>query len=227
MALLSVQTVLELACSAQRKLGRYIKEGDFWFQDMDPKTAPTEMPNKWLIKSTLRLMDWSERMPPRDLVITDEDRQLANDIRKFYRKLAFAVIAQENSFESTIFNLLNKTEMDHSNLGFLACLPSMYFKALATKKVEKASRTCDEEFLGAVGSWIGDLDSEIIEVKRSKNFDAWNIIAIIDNKMATWLSNPELTLGPAVIVKAKIKDYSQHWLHKNSVTRLHYVKAAQ
>lgn len=227
MSKLCVQNVLELACSAHRKLGRYIKEGEVWIQNVDPKIPPMDLPNKWLIQSTLRLIDWPDRMPPKDLVITNEDQQLATDIQTFYRRLAFTVIANDNSFDSTVFSLLNSAEMDHNNIGFLACLPSMYFKALSSQRIEKAARTCDEEFLGAVGSSVNDLDCEIIGVVRSKNFDAWNITAIIDNKMASWLSNPELTLGPAVIVRAKIKDYSQHWLHKNCVTRLHYVKVAQ
>ena len=41
------------------------------------------------------------------------------------------------------------------------------------------------------------------------------------------MSKNELKLGPAVVVKAKVKDHAKHWKHETPVTRLNYVKAAQ
>lgn len=222
-----VQTVLELACSAQRKLGQYIKEGSVWFKDLDPRLTPTEIPNKWLIQSTLRLMDWKDRMPPKDLVITDEDRKLADEIREFYRRLAFSVIADNDSFESSVFSLLNSHEMYDNNIGFIAYLPAKYQRDVEQKNIKKHSHFCDEGFLGEVDEWLFDLDSEIINVVKSKNFDAYIITALIDNKMCSWMTKYKLDLGPAVIVKAKVKEHSTHWKFNNSMTRLNYVKAAQ
>lgn len=224
---LPVQTVLELSCSAYRKLGRYIKENEVWFKDLNPKQAPSELPNKLLIQSTLRLFDWTDRMPPKDLVVTDEDRKLANEIRTFYRRLAFDVIAESNSFDSSIFSILNSEEMLENNIGFIAYLPSKYEKEYGRLRVKKTVKSCEEGFLGEIGESFFDLDSEILEVVKSKNFDAFNVTAIINNKMCSWMSKYQLETGPAVIVKAKVKDHSLHWLHHNSVTRLHYVKAAQ
>jgi hypothetical protein len=81
--------------------------------------------------------------------------------------------------------------------------------------------------LGEVGSQLKDLDCEILESVKSKNFEGYNISAIINNKMASWLGKENLNLGACVIVKAKIKDHSKHWKHGNDVTRLNYVKAVQ
>ena len=96
-----------------------------------------------------------------------------------------------------------------------------------TIKEKKISKKLDDGFIGEIGSQLNDLDCEILESVRSKNFDAYNICAIIDNKMASWFSKADLKLGACVIVKAKVKDHSEHWLHKNPVTRLNYVKAVQ
>ena len=62
---------------------------------------------------------------------------------------------------------------------------------------------------------------------NNKNFEGYNIDAIINNKMVSWISKTGLELGACVIVKAKIKDHTKHWKHQNDVTRLNYVKAAQ
>jgi len=81
--------------------------------------------------------------------------------------------------------------------------------------------------LGKVGDRLADLDCEILEVIKSKNFTGWNVCAIINNKMASWMSQVELKTGPCVIVKARVKDNSKHWKHGNDETRLNFVKAAQ
>lgn len=227
---LPTQIVLELACSAQRTLGRYIKEGEVWFEQLNPRESPKDIPNKWLILSTLGLMtDWERenRLPPKNLVITDDDLQLAVDIRKYYRRLAFDIIAEGESFKSNVFKIFNSEEIAENEIGFLACLPSIYFRERSKDRVKKASIFCDHEYLGIEGSKLFDLDSEILEVKRSKNYDAYNVTAVINNKMATWMSNPELQVGPAVIVRANIKGLNTHQIYNIPVTRLNYVKAVQ
>lgn len=224
-----VQTILELACSAYRTLDRqYIKEHEFWTQEVDPKKTPTNVPNKLLIQTTLRYFDWyKDYMPPKDLVVTDEDKKLADDIRTFYKRLAFNIIADDGSFEATIYSLLNSNEMLISNAGFLAFLPEKYKKDLALKKIKQEVKTCDDDYIGEVGDEIADIDGEIIDISKSKNFDAFNVSAIVDNKMCSWMSNRELAIGPTVIVKARIKEHSTHWKYGNRITRLNYVKAVQ
>ena len=78
-----------------------------------------------------------------------------------------------------------------------------------------------------IGSNLFDLDAEIIESSKSKNFEGYNISAIINNRMASWINKTSLELGNCVIIKAKVKDHTKHWKHGNDVTRLNYVKAVQ
>jgi len=106
-------------------------------------------------------------------------------------------------------------------------LPSVQARDEAQNKIKKIARTVEEGFLGNPGDRLANLDCEILEVNKSKNYEAWNICAIIDNKMASWMSQTKLTVGPCVIIKAKVKDNSKHWRHGNDETRLNYVKAAQ
>jgi hypothetical protein len=83
------------------------------------------------------------------------------------------------------------------------------------------------EHIGYINEEIFDKDCEIIEVKRSKNYDAWNTCAIIDNKLVSWMGKNELKLGPCVVIKAKIKEHSMHWKYQVPETRMNYVKAFQ
>lgn len=218
----STQKILELACSAQRTNGTYIKEND-WFSNTNL------IPNKILILHTLNLVRFNV-MPPKHLRILPEDIQLAEEIRKFYRRLTFTVIDNDdgnNHFPTEVNLIFNKDEITKSEVGYLACLPSLYPRSAADSKIKKYAALCEDGYLGAIGEELWDKDGEILEVTRSKNFDAWNITAVIENMMASWLSSKELSVGPCVIVRSKIKDLSKHWKYNNPVTRLHYVRAAQ
>jgi hypothetical protein len=218
------QQILELACAAQRINGAYIKEAEAVYAD-DGVLMYIKQPNKILMMLTL-----DDRMVIPDtkaLKVEPEDVARAGEIQKYYKRLLFAAIDGENEFLTTINTILSGDVVRENQFGYVACLPSVYVRDLAQNKVKKAARQVEEGALAEIGSTITDLDAEIISSVKSKNFEGWNIDAIINNKMASWMNKTGLSLGPAVIIKAKVKDCNKHWKHQNDVTRLHYVKVAQ
>jgi hypothetical protein len=224
--LFPLQDVLELACAAQRVNKDYIKEQEILYTE-DGKVKHIIMSNKELVKMTLKLDPrYSGPVPPK-LIPIDLDKELAQEIRKYFRKLMFSAIEGDNEFKTEVNSLLNSESIPFNKIGFIACLPSVYKRDYATSQIEKQIKTLNEGYLSLIGSTVFDLDCEILESKRSKNYDAFNITAIIDNKMVSWFSKVDLKIGACVIVKAKVKDHSKHWKHQNDVTRLNYVKAAQ
>jgi hypothetical protein len=164
---------------------------------------------------------------PMPLKILPEDTVLAEEIKKHFRKFMFSAIEGENDFQTSINTILTGDTVKQNQFGYVACLPSVYVRDIAQSKVKKASRAVEEGSLAEIGTQLRDLDAEIISSIKSKNFEGFNIDAIINNKMVSWMNKTNLELGPAVIVKAKVKDCNKHWKHGNDVTRLHYVKAAQ
>lgn len=228
-----LQQVLELACAAERANKGYVKIVEaVYTTEEDGKFKPVayKHPNKTLMLVALGedKTTYTPEFPKPDLINTNlADQELATAIQKYYRRLAFAAIEGSNEFKTEVNALLNSEEIPLNKLGFIACLPSTYKRDLARTTIEKKVKTVDEAYLADVGSSVFDLDCEVLAVQRSKNFDAWNIDAIINNKMVSWMSKNELAVGACVIVKAKVKDHSKHWKYENPVTRLNYVKAAQ
>jgi hypothetical protein len=222
------QQVLELACAAQRVNGAYIKE-DAPVYSEDGVFMYLKHTNKIQMLCTLDYTIWTAdpKDAPMPLKVISEDVALAEEIQKYFKRLLFAAIEGENDFQTSINSILSGDEVKQNQFGYVACLPSVYVRDLAQNKVKKAARQVDEGCLAEIGSTVKDLDAEIISSVKSKNFDGWNIDAIISNKMVSWMNKTDLKLGPAVIIKAKIKDCNKHWKHQNDVTRLHYVKAAQ
>ena len=222
------QQVLELACAAQRINGAYIKEAEnVWAED--GVFMYSKKTNKMLMLCTADPTIWTAdpKDAPMPLRVLPEDTVQAEEIKKHFRKFMFSAIEGENDFQTNINTILSGDTVKANQFGYVACLPSVYVRDLAQNKVKKAARQVEEGYLADIGSQLKDLDAEIISSVKSKNFEGYNIDAIINNRMASWLNKTNLNLGACVIVKAKVKDHSKHWKHGNDVTRLNYVKAAQ
>jgi hypothetical protein len=222
------QQVLELACAAQRINGAYIKEEAPVYSE-DGAFMYLKHTNKIQMLCTLEPAIWTAdpKDAPMPLKVLSEDTQLAEDIKKHFRKFMFSAIEGENDFQTNINTILTGDMVKQNQFGYVACLPSVYHRDVAQSKVKRAARTVEEGYLAEIGTQLRDMDAEIISSVKSKNFEGYNIDAIINNKMVSWMNKTDLTLGPAVIVKAKVKDCNKHWKHQNDVTRLHYVKAVQ
>lgn len=224
-----LKTLLELACAAQRINGEYVKVVQPVYSD-DNKLMTYKWDNKTIILLALNPTGYKSsiegHMPP--LASTNkDDAELAEDIRKYFRRLMFSAIEGDNEFQTTVNSLLESETVPLNRLGFIACLPSVYKRDYGRTQLEKKIKHSDNLYLAEVGEDVLDKDCEILNCQRSKNFEAYNIDAIIDNKMVSWMSKYELKLGPAVVVKARVKEHSKHWKFENLVTRLNYVKAAQ
>ncbi len=224
-----LQQVLELACAAQRFNQAYVKEVESIF-DIDGKFMYMKHSNKVLVRKALKLNETtnaSVEFAPQDIHVEQADRDLANEIQRYFKRLMFAAVKGENEFQTEVNTLLTLAVIPDNKIGFIACLPSVYRRDFDNSQIEKRVRTADKEYLSAIGSSIFDRDCEILVCQRSKNFDAWNVDAIIDNKMVSWFSKTDMKVGPCVVVKGKVKDHSLHWKHQNPVTRLNFVKAVQ
>jgi hypothetical protein len=221
--------MLELACAAQRLNGTYIKQAEAITAD-DHKVLGYKWPNRSLMAYALGedKATYNDPAYQPDLLNTNlADQALAMEIQKFYRRLAFAAIQGDNEFQTNINSLLNSTEVPMNKIGFIACLPSVYARDVSQNRMERFSKIVDNDYLANIGAELYDLDCEILDCRRSKTYDAYNVDAIINNKMVSWMGKGKFELGPCVVVKAKVKDHSRHWKYENAVTRLNYVKAAQ
>ena len=223
-----MQQVLELACAAQRVNGEYLKEAEGVYGS-DGVYMYTKQTNKMQMLCTLLPNNWTAdpKDAPMPLKILQEDIDLAVGIKKHFRKFMFAAIQGENEFQTNVNAILSSATVQTNQFGYVACLPSVYVRDVAQTKVKRAASQTEEGYLAEIGSTVKDLDAEIISSVKSKNFEGYNIDAIISNKMASWLNKTDLALGPCVVVKAKVKDHTKHWKHQNDVTRLNFVKAAQ
>jgi len=213
---------LELACASQRQNNAYLKTTEPVYSD-EGSYLYTNYSNKTLILNTALGVDVDKVK----VTVTEEDQALAEEILKYFRRLIFNTVAGEQNFWTDLNLVLSKPEVDSSEIGFIACLPSVYAREKAQNGVKKVIRDLDDRELGTPGTQFFDLDCEIINFKKSNNFDAINVEAVIDNRLVSWFAKAEPKLGPAVLVKGKIKEVRSSFKWKITETRLNYVKIAQ
>lgn len=222
-----VQTALELACAAQRYNQCYQKDSETLYTD-DGKPMGYKHSNKVLMLWTLDLTRRNQADPqylPPIIQVNDSDRSLTEDIRTYYRRLTFSVLAQpDNQFLQEILSLLNKETMNENKLGFIACLPSVYERDRRRNDINKIVRDCENDYLAIKETKLENLKARIIDCTRSKNFDAYNVLAIINNKLVSWFSKFPIKQNEIEIVSAKVKDNGQNYFSKKAETRLNYVK---
>jgi hypothetical protein len=223
----NVQQVLELACAAQRHNNDYVKSNEVMYSD-DGKAMGYKYSNKMLMLFTLdsnRRNEVNIEYLPPVLAVAEEDKIKTEDIRNYYRRLMFSVMAQpDNNFLQEIHSLLNKEVMNESKIGFIACLPSTYERDRQRNIVNKILRECENNYLAIPDTKLTGMTANIIDCSRSKNFDAFNVLATINNKVVTWFSRIPIKEGDIEILSAKVKANGTHWLSKKPETRLNYVK---
>ena len=225
----STQKVLELACCAQRTNGSYLKEAEYR-HDINGKFLFVKHTNKDLIRHSLGQLKYDhteQEFRPVDLFLNTEDTEEAYRVRKYFRKLIFSAVAGTNEFETEVNALLESETVPGNKIGYIACLPSIYQRERAKTALKQSLAECINDKIADPGTVLFDKDCEVIQVTRSKNFDAWNVLAIIENKIVGWMSNQKITTGPAVVIKAKVKDIGRNYQTDKIQTRLHYVKVAQ
>lgn len=213
---------VELACASQRQNNAYLKTTEPVYGE-DGVYIHTNYSNKTLMLNTALGVDVENVK----VQILEQDQLLADEIIKYFRRLIFNAVAGEQNFWTDLNRILSQPEVNSSEIGFIACLPSVYARERIQNTVKKSIRELDDRELGTPGTQFFDLNCEIINFKKSNNFDAINVEAIIDNRLVSWFAKDEPKLGPAVLIKGKIKEVRNSYKWKIIETRLNYVKIAQ
>lgn len=225
----STQFVLELSCAAYRFYNNeYIKDDTSFLHTLS--TENPKYPNKDLMLSTVGINRYTTpegiNVIPR-LEVCDQDKEFAEKIRKYYKRAIFSAVTGDNDFLTKVFNSLTLEEIEVNHFGYIACLPHVYIKDIKKANIRKHLENAESHSLGELDQLVEDLDVEIIDVKKSANYDTYNVLAIIDNKIVSWMHKNAPVLGPAVLVKGKIKGVQKSWRIDKIETRLNYVKVVQ
>lgn len=221
MAELTIDLVeaLSLSCAVQRTKGKYVK------LQVSFDEAAEEYTNKDVLMFYLVPGFRPEGYVP-DLKVLQSDRDQANDIIKFYRRLMFGVLAENiNNYLVSISRILSNSECTIKDLGIISSIPSSYLRDYSRVTKEKIIKESIDEVFGNVGDLV-ELHCYIVDVREVQSIDCIAHTAVDSHgHLIEFLSKKQIGFeNDCVHIKAKIKKHSTYFRTEKPVTQLNYVK---
>lgn len=211
--------VLALACAVQRSTGKYTNTVSVINGEAQGHTNK-DILYFFLVPGTIP----AGYIP--NVKVTDEDRQQANDIIRYYRKLTFGVLAENiNDYLKNVSRVLGVNDCTQKDFGVLSAIPASYIRDSDRSKKDKLIKETDGTIFGDVGQWIETL-CHMVDVRYIEKIECYSHTAINTNGcLIEFLNKKQVSFeGENVKIKAKVKGHSNHFHTKKPLTQLHYVK---
>ena len=155
----NADNVWAAACQAQRVNGTYVKEGQT--SELNPDVITKT--NRQLV---IELMADTTQ-------ITDEDREQAKTVRKYYQAFTFKILKgiKLNEFDNTAMLIANRDIIDSNyDVAVIASLPSCYGRGVKRDGV-------DQRVKFATGGYIGRVSDKVkvtVEILKTNYSQQWN-----------------------------------------------------
>lgn len=177
------------------------------------------------------IYEFFKDLQPKDYLLsfkaTDEDRETADAIIKYYRRLTFGVIGDNlNDYLKRLFTITQSEQMVLADFGVLASVPSAYDRERTEQEVKSQIKDTVKAHLGKEGETIY-LNIKYIKTRFIPSLNCYAHEAITDtNHLISFLNKIELgKVGTAQKIRAKVKKHGVNYTTKTPETQLNYVKA--
>lgn len=204
------ELVLAAACAAYRARGGYSTLGDI---DEQGKLIP---PNKQMVREFM--------VDGCTLTITDEDRELAKEVRTYYQSMTLQLLTERrmSDFDQTCMEIANGEEVSAWRIGQAAYMPQGLKKWRAVRSIDDRLYECRNEYAAAVGAKV-NLSIEVLKSVWSNNWGCYYNTAITKDNFNVFFpcSTDKFQVGQTYSVTAKVKHHRE-----GGQTVLNYVKIA-
>lgn len=198
--------------------GQYIKPGTM-LPDPTPeepfRTVPHPLqPNRAIIDAVLA-------GAPNAPIITDADREVAQQIRQHFQGLYFRVMAGVvlNSYLNTIMDMANGDTVTENNLNWVASAPSAWARDVARQSVDERLNSTVRGWAAPIGSQLSTT-AQVARCVYSQQWATYYVTAITaDNHAVFFAFKQPLTVGSNITLDAKVKSHRDGYQ-----TQLNYAK---
>ena len=199
------------ACQAQRVNGAYVKLSILSESDpsMDRKS------NRQLVE--LLLADTTQ--------ITDEDREQAKTVRKYYQAFTFKILKgiKLSEFDNTAMLIANRDIIESNyDVAVMASLPSCYERGVKRDGVDQRVKFATGGFIGRVGDKV-NVTIEILKTIYSQKWNTNYVTGITSDDQAVFFAYNHINnveIGKTYKFFGTVKAHS----HRDNLTQLNRVK---
>ena len=193
------------AASAQA----YIINGEY-VKVITPDTTATET-NRQIV----------DRLLADPTQLTQENRDKASQIRKYYQAFTFKVLQGKilNEFNNTAMLIANRDAITTNyDVAVITSLPASYEKMSARDNVDRRINFAQGGYLGTIGDKV-TVEIEVVKQIWSQKWNTWYITGITDTDQVLFFAyKKQMNIGNHVKITGTVKG------HGNTGTQLNRVK---
>jgi hypothetical protein len=163
------------ACQAQRVNGAYVK-----LSILSDDPSMDQKSNRQIIE--LLLADTTQ--------ITDEDREQAKTVRKYYQAFTFKILKgiKLSEFDNTAMLISNRDIInDNYDVAVIASLPSCYERGVKRDNVDQRVKFATGGFIGRVGDKV-NVTVEILKTNYSQQWNTNYVTGITSDDQAVFFA---------------------------------------
>jgi hypothetical protein len=173
------------------------------------------------------------KLSPKDYILefhpTDEDRESADVIIRYFRRLSFGIIGDNiHDYLRKVFSVSQNEQVAFSDLGILASIPQSYHKEMIQKEIKSQIKDTVKEHLGQEGQPIS-VNIKYLSVRFVPTLNCFAHEAVTDtNHLVSFLNKIDLGQpGQAQKIKARVKRHGVNYHTKTPETQINYVKVLE
>jgi hypothetical protein len=197
--------VWSAACAAQRINGAYVKN---IAEVAEGQKAET---NRQIV----------ERFLSDTSLITQADRDQAENVRKYYKGFTFKILQGKklNEFDNNAMVIANRDVITTNyDIAVIASLPSCYERSVKRDNMNRKLESATGGFIGRVGDKV----QVSVEVVRSVYSQQWNVFFVSgvtsDDQAVFFSYKQQLLAGSLIVAQGTVK------AHRDNCTQLNRVK---
>jgi hypothetical protein len=152
---------------------------------------------------------------------TAEDAARAQEIRAHFQGLMMQVVAGKilGEFDAKCLALANGDTVTERDIGYVACLPSIYARAVRRMAQDDRLGNSQPAYLDQVGRKV-QFQAEVLKCVYSQNWGCYYVTALTDTNHAVFFSKTQaLVVGERLAFQGRVKSHRDAW-----TTQLSHVK---
>lgn len=164
-----------------------------------------------------------------DFLPTEQDRESAEAIVKYYRRLSFGIIGDNIvDYLRKVFSVSQSERVAFSDLGILASIPQSYQREQTAKEIKSQIKDTVKEHLGQEGQPI-TVTIKYLSARYVPNLNCFAHEAVTDtNHLVGFLNKISLgEAGQTQRIKGRVKRHGVNYNTKTPETQLNYVKVLE
>ncbi len=178
---------------------------------VDNETTNIRYANREILRSQFLVDYYSGSKKPPLVKVYDRHREEAERIREYTKKEIFNVLANQESYNTNLYEIINRPYVTGNNFGFVASAP-FYFKYSKEKDFYKEKiKDLQSQYVAAKDTKVYLDEFEIIRNTKSNNYPGYIIQGICEGNLYLFFTKydswADRTPGTIVHIEGKVKDH--------------------